>query len=436
MKAIRFYSCIIFLVMIPVYSAMAQSYTGLLIDATTRRPVYGCLVILKGQSHYTNTDAQGRFQMNLPVGTKDQVLVFTMLGYSTAEYKLSQHPSDTFFISQKSFQLEDVVISAEKKSILNPKSQEIILDFDLLNGNLLLLTSGSNKNNLRLMDESGKLMTRMKTHRHTTGLRRDCIGNVHIYSQDSIWQVFYDYVKLNVLPPYSRQAFDQVIGHCVCNKRDEYYFQYMSYRKLRTHYVYFTEREKGVSHELVNFADTEKIRSFELDYNLQYFLDTRRASHYTMYNEPIDVIKQNLEKYREALPLDDSYRAWLGSVESQLIKVDTNLYMVNYTDTLLYTISPAHEVIYNRPLLAMREKDLSHNIYVDEAYKETYMVRFTGSTLTFIKIDMVSGKEVSRTDIQNTPFLPDKIIIHAGSAYFIQKNLADDQNYKMMKCNL
>jgi hypothetical protein len=411
----------------------AQERKGIVLNSRTSHPVQQCLIIIKGRSEAFISDDKGEFYF--PSGRENVSLVFTLLGYTTAEYNLSVYKKDTFYITPKDVQLKEVTVSAEKKSILNAGNPEPVLDFDLLNDGLAVLTAGEPYNELRLINESGNPLSRLKVDSHSNHLNHDCIGNLQLFSHDSVWQVFYDYTRLKTLDAFPADTFYKVLGNCICMSNRNYYFKHDSYRNLRTNYFYYSEDSKGKPNELVVFQDTAKIRGFESDYNLQYFLKVRRESHYSMYNEPVDVIIKNMEQYREELPLDWAYVTWLGKMETQMIKADTNTLIVNFTDTCIHTVSKRNEVSYRCRMEAFKKEVIPH-VYVDAENGEAYLTGFSGNTLTFIRFSLENGKEISRTEVLNVPYLPKKIIIKGGSAFFIQRNLADDQVYKIIRYSL
>lgn len=424
---------LLFILLLNSWCVFSQSIKGFVLNKNTKKPVQECLVIIKGTTQSSITNEKGVFEFVNIDNLQQQTLVLTMLGYTTTEYKLTTYRKDTFYITQKDVLLKEVVISANKKNILNPKNDESLLDFELLNDGFVILTAGTPKNNLRLMDEDGKVITSLKVNGKTETLKQDCIGNLQLLSNDSAWQVFYDYQNLNILNPHTRKYFEEVLGNCVCMNNKCYYFQTKAYRNLRTNYFYYTENEKGKRRELALFEDTSKIKNFELEYNLQYFLDVRRQSNYTLYNEPVDAIMRKMEQYRTELPLDWAYIHWLGEVETQMVKIDSNTFIVNFTDTTIYDVTKNNELKFKNHPSVFRQKNVLPKTYIDGDYRETYLTKFEESTLTIIKFNIHTGIEISRTAISNTPFLPKKIIIKNGNAYFIQKNLADEQSYKIIK---
>lgn len=422
------FSCLLFPAILS-----AQVITGTVINKNTLKPVDECLVILKGTTASALTNKTGFFSLALPVPADHRALVFTMLGYSTIEYDLSNYKNDTFFISPKNILLKEVLVSAERKQILNPGNEAPVLDFDLLNDALVVLFAGPGKNNLLLLDDNGKGIASLKTNKNTATLKRDCLGNLQMTNPDSVWQVFYDYKNLNVLKPSPLPVYKQVLDECVCAGNHYFYFRTTSYRDLQSNYFYFSEKEKGVRHELIEFSDTNKLRLFEKDYDLHYFLTERRNSHYTMYNESLENMKLHLRAYREQLQLDFAYAAWLGKIKTEMIRLDTQIFIANITDSAIYVVDTSNKVRYNSGFSALKNRAVLPEIYIDRSSNETWLLQFSDNRLTFIKFDIYSGKELSKAEIPDIPYLPKKIIIHNGAAYYVQKNLAEEQAYKLIR---
>jgi hypothetical protein len=412
-------------------SVFGQNISGKILDSKTLHPLPDCLVIIKGTTTSTISGQKGEFAFPSSVQSKDAVLVLTTLGYTTIEYSLNLVKKDTFLISPKDIQLREIEIAAEKKVLLNPDSEEKILDFDFLNEHLVVLVPGKSFNNLKLLNERGEFISGLKVNKNSDKLLHDCLGNLQLLSSDSAWQIFYDYEKLNVLNPYSRLNYESILGNCICSCNNNFYFQKMEYRNLKTNYYYFCENEKGVRHDLVSFGDTAKIKKFELDYGLHYFLDMRRKSNYSMYNEPVDSIKIKMQKYREELTLDWAYSNWLGQVETQMLKNDTTVYLVNFTDSIIYNIKNNKLHFISR--LTTSSKGLIPKVYTDEDLNDNYLLRFLNNKLIVGLLDIQKGNVISEDEIPEVPYLPGKIIIKSGRVFYIQKNLADQQSYRLIK---
>ncbi|HOY03880.1 MAG TPA: TonB-dependent receptor [Saprospiraceae bacterium] len=95
------------------FSALAQTITGTVNDAETRKPLTGARVVLKGTNAGTVTDASGRFSLN----TKQQppyTLVVSMLGFGEREISVSSADAGVLDLNTDEALLNQVVISASR----------------------------------------------------------------------------------------------------------------------------------------------------------------------------------------------------------------------------------------------------------------------------------------------------------------------------------
>ncbi len=96
-----------------------QTIRGTIIDATTKQPIVGVTVGVKGTSGGTQTDVDGRFSLQ---ASKGQVLVVSFIGYQGQEITVGDNTTLTISLVNAENQLEDVVVTAlgikrEKKSL-------------------------------------------------------------------------------------------------------------------------------------------------------------------------------------------------------------------------------------------------------------------------------------------------------------------------------
>ncbi len=85
--------------------------SGVVIDAYGQ-PIIGAGVILKGTTSGTVTDIDGKFSMELPAGSKDGVLQFTCLGYTTVEMAADRGPVFNVTLSDDAQLLDGTVVTA------------------------------------------------------------------------------------------------------------------------------------------------------------------------------------------------------------------------------------------------------------------------------------------------------------------------------------
>ncbi len=83
--------------------------TGVVTDATSRQPMAGVNIIIKGTTQGTTTDADGKFAIET---REDDVLVFSFIGFTTQEVKLSGQSTLAIEMSEDITSLKEIVVNA------------------------------------------------------------------------------------------------------------------------------------------------------------------------------------------------------------------------------------------------------------------------------------------------------------------------------------
>ncbi|HLS95249.1 MAG TPA: SusC/RagA family TonB-linked outer membrane protein [Sphingobacterium sp.] len=96
-----------------------RAVTGTVIDVTTKQPVAGATVAVKGTTTATFTDADGRYSISADAG---QILIVSFLGYQPAEVAVGNESVINVSLSSSDTNIGEVVVTAlgikrEKKSL-------------------------------------------------------------------------------------------------------------------------------------------------------------------------------------------------------------------------------------------------------------------------------------------------------------------------------
>ncbi|MDO6392376.1 SusC/RagA family TonB-linked outer membrane protein [Pontibacter sp. BT731] len=95
-----------------IHEAMAQvrAITGTVTDATTKQPLPGVTVLVKGTSVGTASGADGTYTVNVPEGSN--TLVFRFIGYQTVERPIGNESAINVSMGTDTRQLGEVVVTA------------------------------------------------------------------------------------------------------------------------------------------------------------------------------------------------------------------------------------------------------------------------------------------------------------------------------------
>ncbi|MDP4204963.1 MAG: TonB-dependent receptor [Bacteroidota bacterium] len=104
----------------------SRKVTGSIIDASTKEPLIGVSVLVKGTNLGTTTDLAGRFTFDVPEG-KEAILICSFIGYQTANVVLGKQSSIDVKLSPNLEKLDEVVIigygTAQRKSVVGAVDQ-------------------------------------------------------------------------------------------------------------------------------------------------------------------------------------------------------------------------------------------------------------------------------------------------------------------------
>lgn len=386
------------------------------VDSASGSAVPFANVIIKGTLDGTITNENGYFELD--VKESKPVLVISSLGYFTKEIRAADITNGKIFVRSKATQIDEVVIEGKRVKVFQEKNNYYYMDFHFYDDNLVALVILGNKRFLQLLDPAGKIITQLKVDNKSQSIFYDCIGNLHLLTSDSSYQIYYDYVKLRLLSPFSLAKFNSLLAPCLCSYKNVYYFRQFKYRGLKCDYYCIRESEPGKAYPFKVVADSTKIKDFNTEYDLHYFLEVRRKTRGEMYGEPISTLKKNLDKHREELPMDWAGSKWLHPVEASLHRIGDGLYLFNFTDSLIEKYHDYDSLIATSSFRIHRDKSCIHNVIVDETQASAYIPLEKNGITTLGKINLESGEKERAFDLKGYPFIS-KVKIRNGIAYFL-----------------
>jgi hypothetical protein len=402
------------------------------VDSTTHQPVEFCTALVKGTLNGATADAQGRLTIRL---VKPPVkVVVSALGYFTREIELKDTLGKVIVLVPKPYLLNTVTVGDERVETLQQKSKFYYLDFDFYDDYILALAGipGSRMLYLQMMTAEGELVTSLGIGSDAEKIFKDCIGNLHVLTPDSSYQVYYDYERLRLMPPYAIAVFNQYLRPCLCCLDSTYYFSQYSYRGLKLAFSYIKESEKGRPYPLRTVADSVKISDFNQQYDLNYFLEQRRKQLSGDYNTSVDEMKKNLDYYRENLKFDEATTRWLAPAEAELLKIKDHLYLFSFTDSLLFAYNRNDSCERTVPFVPHRNRHLRHTVYLDASSGQTFMIAQKDGRSVIYRIDKKSGLLENGITIPDVMFIRN-IKIRDGVMYFLYRDRLTDKPAKISR---
>ena len=313
--------------------AQSQIFQFQVVSEKTKAPVPFCSVQVLGKKNSAVGDEMGFVALRADAS---DTLVFYQLGFYLLKLPVaaaSGKPTKVF-LKVKSVQLDEVNVTTKKFEVFEENNYTVFLDFEFYDDNILCLANKGGRNNVLLLtDMQGNKLLEKKLTISGDDLFKDCFGNIHIVAADSVYQVFYDYSQLLVLPAFPIIDYQNFLLPCQAAFNDKYIFKIKQYRSLKNAYLYY-DILNNTKKTIACVADSEAISGFNMDFDIMYFLGQRRKG--AGYEYTVTDLHKNLDKFREELALPFEYTNLLRPVESELKLIDTTLLLFDYTNSNVY----------------------------------------------------------------------------------------------------
>ena len=401
--------------------AQNKTYTVVVFDKETAETLGFCYVVVQGKTTSAQSNEKG--VVILKALEKD-TLVFFQMGYELLKRKVADLSEEGFQVKLKPKRvgLEEVEVLSKKQDTLQGRNSTMFLDFEFYDDFILaLVNKGRKYNALLLMDMNGNRITERYLSVTAENLFRDCFDNIQLLGKDSVYQLYYDYVTLQILKGFPIQQYHTHLKPCVCYHQNKVVYKSVTYRELKNTYLLVDPQHKPVSRLLTQAADSEAIKGFNMDFDINYFLSIRRkgAGYFTSVEE----LKKHLDTFREELVLPENYTRLLAPVQSEMKRVDSNFVLLDYTNKKMRRYSFNGQLQKEINLDDFKDIDpLAHT----DTRRNSLIFTTTSSTglLTLLRYDLQTGRFTQRFTLPDYYFIP-RVKIKDGYVYFLHKDRSE-----------
>ncbi len=417
MKIIKSLCILLFVVICPSYFyAQTTLLNFKIVDVSSQEPVAFCSIVVKGTQNSAQTNEQGEFNIN--ASFTDTLIVY-QLGYFTKKECVNSilKNNGTIFLNSKNISLNEIVVRYKQNDTLQANNNIVFLDFEFYDDFILaLVDKGRRYNSLLLLDLNGNKITEKQLYVKTEILAKDCFDNIHVLTNDSSYQVYYNYQSLVLLSAYSINRYNDVLKPCQCFYGDNFVFKIKHYKQLKNTYVLYTKNPKSKK-SIACVADSEAIKGFNMDYDINYFLEQRRNG--LGYRMSVPEIKEKINALREDLVLKSDYANLLRPVESEMKKVNTLFVLFNYSQKLIQTYTTTGDFVKTDTLNQFN--DIQPKLYFDDDTQKIIFSKTSKGILTLFQFDIKSNKLTHKFILQQFNFVTD-FKIKGNYLYFIHKD--------------
>lgn len=309
--------------------AQESLISGTVIDQSTKKTIPFAIVLIKGTKTSVYTNDEGCFKIKS--NNQSTSLVIYQFGYFTKEISIRGESNINIELKSKAFELNEVTVLSKKIDTLQRANTSVFLAFEFYDNYIVALVNKGQKYNLvQIVDDQGIIIKEKKAPENVEKMYVDCFGNIQLISKQFSYQFFYDYEKIIYLEKIPIIDFYSKLMPCQCVFGNYAYFKEISMKRLKNRYFYISRNKSADKKILTEISNKPVLDMFNRDFDINYFLAQRRSGG--GYSTSVDELTKHLDLLREEVQLSSQYAFKLVPVESEMVKRDSSLLIIDYTN--------------------------------------------------------------------------------------------------------
>jgi len=368
------------------------------------------------------TDRKGEFSVY--IDTLPLIMILSHLGYETKRVYLDKTSfSLAVELSPEVMELPEVEIrSSQAAEAVLKGSAFSVLDYEPDSGNVCLLVSRFRTNDAILLLRSGPgdtLAMKVLSGINPKKLFRDCLGNIHVVTGDSVYQVFHTGSSLRLIYPVTVKKFNTLLLDCVLSTPT-----LLFYKKPIEHGL-------GMSFFTINRLTRERQVISSVSDSARLTMAKRTPGDWNL------LLRTRIPEGK------DDFVAWsfvhkilYRPLSSCLFQVDKSICVLNTSDRTIEFYQ--QDGTYSSKLLinvkGVSEGKWSGEICTDGVTSKVYTTFFRNGEYTLYHLNLNNGNLVSPVRIEK--LFPDKIRIHNGFIYYLYREEGSGVNVDLYRQKL
>jgi len=422
-------TAIILILLVPGIVQAQITITGIVTDSISNKPIPDVNLMIKGSTIGTTTNQDGKF--SLTVKTFPVTIVVSEIRHHSAEL-LVKKQSVTIRLSPKIQSLRPVTVQAKRIKSIHPDQGVYAYDFEFYDDYILVLAFRKSKKESQLfvLGDDGEVILSKHLSVTPEGFYRDRLGYVYLITADSAYQLFYDCKEMSLLYPTARNSFLSMMYPIKARYHGNLIMNTSSYRGLNSNYFVIGQNSRR---QFYSISDSTKQSYLTREYDLRYFLKLRKAE-VEEFQVSVKTLRENLDFYRQYIPLDWMDRQILAPVDAPLFKINDTIYIFDFTHSEVVRFDDQLNTAAKIPISFHKEKKWQKELIIDETWQDVYTCYLKDGITQITRLDPSTFKPKDSFRIDDMIFI-NKLKIRNGFAYFLYKDYCRDTKrmiYKMM----
>ncbi len=404
---------------------------GIVLDSLSKEPISFANIIIKGSQRGSSSDEIGRFSLTVP--SLPCNLVVSTLGHEAKTVQVNESPT-TIYLKPLITQLGVAIVDDSPYQEILGDPMQTVLDFGFYDDKIVVLVRKFGKDGgkrVEILSDKGSSIASIPVSQQAEALYTDCMNFVHVLLEDSVYQVYYDYEKLQLLYPERRNRFHYMMDRCEMSLGNELYFRQPAYRGLQMKFIRAVD---GQMKEFYSLEDSLKMQYIRRKFDLDYYLACRRGQD-PRVQMPVDMIKENLDNLRMAEQLDWADSKILTEVYSPIQSLKGEVIILDFSSDRLVHFNRELLIDKIKPISFHKEANWARVILKDSVTEDLYTLYEAGAETVVGKIDLETMQLSKRTKLPGKGYLKG-LKIRNSVVWFVDKDLDQPGIYRLFNFNL
>ena len=402
-------------------------FTGVILNSEDESPIPNATIQINEKGTLSN--AKGIFSISNPI--YPIVLEISHVNYHPKTVIVNSHQESgiKILLVSKDIKIDEIEVVGERLKRFFKDKYYYIIDYYLFDESILTIGYQNRRftqGQINLMDMNQDTITNLSIAKPKK-LFKDGFGNVHLFAEDLVYQIYVQDSMLNLIYPTLAENFSEDLL-----KLQFQFDNYFVFKKI-------SGRGQANEYYILDTIAKEKIE-LETIYNEILFSASKAAVRYRPWNPSLSGKVSGDGKAVDAA--NDEFEAYVYDqfvihkpINSQIFKYKEGLMIFDHVNQTSFIYNHEFElsekVKNNFPKHHQRQK----KIIQDPVTQKFYWVYYKGSKVLLGEIEIESGQIV---DVLETPSLPfiENVQIRNGVIWFLyQPRLGDTTRslYRMTK---
>jgi hypothetical protein len=359
------------------------------------------------------------------------VLVFSHISY---EQKTMKVPDENMLVilNAKTNILPEAEVVENVPHLAYNNKKVWVTDYKITKNGMYLILNNNREHTLILLSHDQDTLTKTKIRKDYEYLYEDVIGNIHIYSADSVYQTYYDGENLHLLYPTSVRNLRKTLMPCQVLTDSLLILQ--SYACNYGEIIYVSVNRKTKETKVLADVYRESARAQMIDKLRDQKMD-EMENEFPLFVNVLDVFGLKRYSPEEDLYYEESFvdfktsmraRYVLNPIYCPIVFVKDTIYVFDFEQDKLKKFTENgipvsetdisfHRTTYRKDSRIGNTWD--RNIIVDKALGKCYAQFSKDGHVTLKEIDLQTGTIKKTIELTRHVF-PENIQIHNGIVYY------------------